>query len=191
MGTDIHGFVECRATFGTLDEEDAAWHAAISLDLLYGGRDYDAFGCLFGVRNYAGFRPIAEGRGLPGDVSAQTRDAYETWEPDCHSSSWASWAELDQVDWDESADTVDERVHQYTFTPDHGRVLTGKSFQDIQSRPERAEWTQGDVLYRVVRMIRRDAIAETSEWTPVWMAMQALADVHGSENVRLVVWFDN
>jgi hypothetical protein len=185
MGCDIHGFVECRVTYGTLDEEDTGWHAAIDLDLLYGGRDYDAFGCLFGVRNYAGFRPLAGERGLPDDVSAQTQNAYEEWSPDGHSPSWISWAELARVDWNEPADAVDERVHEYRLTPGQGWVLAGKSFRDGQRRPEGS-----DRLCRVVRMVRRDAVPEDGEWAPVWTIMRALADIHGSENVRLVVWFD-
>ncbi|MFD0278840.1 hypothetical protein ACFVHB_33700 [Kitasatospora sp. NPDC127111] len=47
------------------------------------------------------------------------------------------------MDWDEPADAVDERVHEYGRAPDGGRVLTGKSFQDTRGRPEGAEWTQG------------------------------------------------
>ncbi|MEV7233076.1 hypothetical protein AB0N06_03510 [Streptomyces sp. NPDC051020] len=64
MGTDIVDFIECRASWY---EKGKPWSAAV--DLLYMGRSYDAFGCLFGVRNRAGFRPLAAGRGLPG-VSA-------------------------------------------------------------------------------------------------------------------------
>jgi hypothetical protein len=94
MGADIHGFVECRATFGTLDGDDAHWHAAINLDLLYAGRDYDTFARLFGVRNRAGHRPLAEGRGLPADVTEPARHNYESWAPLSHSASWISWAEL-------------------------------------------------------------------------------------------------
>ncbi|MFD5466730.1 hypothetical protein ACFWIQ_28455 [Kitasatospora sp. NPDC127059] len=191
MGADIHGFVECRATYGTLDEDKARWHAAIDLDLLYGGRSYDAFGCLFGVRNHAGFRPVAGDRGIPADVSPQTRQAYEEWAPDGHSPSWISWAELAKVDWDEPADAVDDRVHEYTRTLDRGWVRTGKSFRGSHGRSEGAEWIEDGRLLRVVRMVRRDAVPEDGEWAPVWKAMSALADAHGGENVRLVVWFDN
>ncbi|MFL9684131.1 MULTISPECIES: hypothetical protein [Streptomyces] len=79
----------------------------MDLGQVYGGCDYDAFGCLFGIkiRNHAGFRPLAAGRGLPPE------------------------------------------------TP--------------------------------------DAVPAGGEWAPVWAVMKALADAHGPENVRLVVWFDN
>ncbi|MFD8205564.1 hypothetical protein ACFV2S_04000 [Streptomyces sp. NPDC059695] len=39
-------------------------------------------------------------------------------------------------------------------------------------------------------MSRRDAVPERGAWAPVWATMRALADVHGDEQVRLVVWFD-
>lgn len=190
MGADIHGFVECRATYGTLDEDDARWDAAIDLDLLYAGRSYDAFGCLFGVRNHAGFRPLAAARGLPDDTSPRTRHAYAEWGTDAHSPSWISWTELAEADWDEPAEAVDERVEQYTRTPDRGWALTGTSFRGRQGSPEGAEWVEDGVLFRVVRKMRRDAVPEDGDWAPVWQVMGALADVHGGENIRLVVWFD-
>ncbi|GAA1235753.1 hypothetical protein GCM10009665_27450 [Kitasatospora nipponensis] len=191
MGVDIHGFVECRVTRGTLDDGTGRWHAAMDLDLLYGGRSYDAFGCLFGVRNHACFRPLAADRGLPADVSPRTRRAHEQWAPDGHSQSWISWAELAAVDWDEPAEAVDERVHEYTRAPDGGWVRTGKSFRAPHTRSEGAEWVEDGTLLRVVRLARRDAVPQDGEWAPVWQVMGALADVHGAANVRLVVWFES
>ncbi|WP_369145635.1 hypothetical protein [Streptomyces sp. R44] len=163
MGADIHGFIECRVTYGTIDEEDSSWFAAIDLFLLYGGRSYDAFGCLFGVRNYAGFRPLAEQRGLPPDVTDEVRSGYESDPTLYHSASWIGWEELAAVDWDEPALTVDARD----------------------------AWRQEGKIMRVARMTRREAVHEFGEWDPVWATMKALADVHGPRYVRLVVWFDN
>jgi len=34
-------------------------------------RDYDAIGCLFGVMNFAGFKPVAAERGLPAEFPAR------------------------------------------------------------------------------------------------------------------------
>ncbi|SDT81697.1 hypothetical protein SAMN05216371_6776 [Streptomyces sp. TLI_053] len=67
MGTDITGYLEYRAP---QDDQEPVRHASHDLHSLGVGRDYDAFGCLFGVRNYANFRPLAAGRGLPADASA-------------------------------------------------------------------------------------------------------------------------
>ncbi|MFB7253742.1 hypothetical protein [Streptomyces nojiriensis] len=191
MGADIHGFIECRGTYGTLDGEDSSWHAAINLDLLYGGRSYDAFGCLFGVRNYAGFRPLAEGRGLPPDVTDEVRDHYEGAPDLFHSPSWIGWEELVAVDWDEPALTVDARVHEYRYSVEHGLLKSGKSFRNLDGRSEGDEWIQEGKIMRVERMTRREAVRQDGEWGPVWATMKALADVHGPEYVRLVAWFDN
>jgi hypothetical protein len=147
MGADIHGHVECRATFGfadDFDDEYTCWEAAVDLDFLYAGRSYTAFGCLFGVRNHAGFRPLAEGRGLPADVAAETRRPYDEW-AGAHSATWIGRPELADADWDERA-------------------------------PEPP-------------MTRREAVPD--DWEPVWTVMRTLAGLHGGENVRLVVWFDN
>lgn len=45
MGTDINGFIECRAWRLNQNDQER-WRTAIGLGLLYGNRDYDAFGCL-------------------------------------------------------------------------------------------------------------------------------------------------
>nr|WSW68060.1 hypothetical protein OG461_18700 [Streptomyces sp. NBC_00995] len=39
-------------------------------------------------------------------------------------------------------------------------------------------------------MTRREAVPREGEWKPVWSVMEAPAAVHGDENVRLTVWFD-
>ncbi|MFJ1940651.1 hypothetical protein ACIODZ_07510 [[Kitasatospora] papulosa] len=60
MGTDIHGFIECRWD-RWLDEDDREWFQAVDLSHLYNGRSYVSFGSLFGVRNTtSGRSPITE-----------------------------------------------------------------------------------------------------------------------------------
>src|SRR5450755_2279415 len=66
MGTDITGYIEVKF------EWNEYWQAAIDLFWLYEGQ-YDSFACLFGVRNYAGFRPLAQDRGLPFDISPEVK----------------------------------------------------------------------------------------------------------------------
>ncbi|MFJ5548145.1 hypothetical protein [Streptomyces sp. NPDC093225] len=207
MGTDIYGFVECSAEYG-----EEPWQAAIDLDLLYDGRDYDAFGCLFGVRNFAGFRALAERRGLPPDASSTVRARVEDWGTDAHDTTWISWAEIGRIDWSEPAEQVDARIHEYRRTADGGWVMAGKAswsarvaeVTGLERRrdpgrlfryedhdwPEGTEWRDGeDRLYRIGRMTRREAIPVDGEWEPVWTVMRTLAARHGDENVRLTVWF--
>jgi hypothetical protein len=75
-------------------------YGAMDLGPLYDETDYAAFGCLFGVRNYAGFRPLAPARGLPVDLSSAMRSqlgsCVEAGELD--GATWVSWAELASID---------------------------------------------------------------------------------------------
>ncbi|MEU1322788.1 hypothetical protein [Streptomyces microflavus] len=205
MGTDMSGFLEYRAS---QDGQDAVWCGAHDLDSLNDVRNYDAFGCLFGVRNYANFRPLAAGRGLPLDASAALSAQFTQlteWYPEdgVHGATWITWAEVKAVDWDEAAEKPDSRLHEYRRTPG-GLRMTGKAAWSAAfaeavglERGEKREWAEGsewligDTVYRSVTLRRRDAVTETGEWQPVWRAMEALAAQHGDDNVRLVVWFDD
>ncbi|WP_020575058.1 hypothetical protein [Actinopolymorpha alba] len=202
MGTDIHGVIECRPEFTFGPDEDDAWEWAIDLSLLYTGRDYDLFGCLFGVQNFAGFVPVAAGRGLPTDVAPRTRDAVEQFGNEAHSASWLNGNDLAAIDWSESAIRADSRIHRYVRATEDTWVYDSKAGQDREwadatghrldqdgsEFPEGTEWLVDDRLYRVERLCRRDAIGD--EWLPVFEVMRVLVRLHGSNNVRLVVWFD-
>ena len=70
MGTDIAGWIEVNVS---PEDNEGLWLAIVDLGLLL-ERSYDLFGCLFGVRNYARFRPLFADRGLPpGESSAAGR----------------------------------------------------------------------------------------------------------------------
>jgi hypothetical protein len=86
VGTDIYGAIEIRDLIGAaaLDDllgaaspREAPWVHGIDLYPLYPGGDYAPLGCLFGIRNWNGWEPVAEGRGLPTDVSEAVREDYE------------------------------------------------------------------------------------------------------------------
>ncbi|MFF3577850.1 hypothetical protein [Streptomyces mirabilis] len=84
MGTDIHDGIEFRHPgTGTEYYDGEPWVAALDIWPLYDETDYAAFGCLFGVRNYAGFQPLAPGRGLPVDSEATRRVEWTTDELCC------------------------------------------------------------------------------------------------------------
>lgn len=100
----------------------------IALGFLYLGRDYKAFGQLFGVRNAADVEPLAAKRGLPDDVSLQVKE--EAKYSGHYAHSWISWQELKQSGW------------------------------------------EGDI-----------------HWQATMKVLALLADLYGSEHVRLVVWF--
>ncbi|MEU6211800.1 hypothetical protein ABZ891_18045 [Streptomyces sp. NPDC047023] len=106
MSTDVSGMIECRpgARLWGPDDEDSVWEAGIDLLLLNAGNAYDGLACLFGIRNYFGFRPLAEDRGLPDDVSEGLRREFA----DCggphhvHGTTWLTWSELETTDWQET-----------------------------------------------------------------------------------------
>ncbi|MBY8846687.1 hypothetical protein [Streptomyces sp. SP2-10] len=106
MSTEVSGMIECRpgARLWGPDDEDSVWHPAIDLFLLNNGNAYDALACLFGIRNYFGFRPLAEGRGFPSDASLGLQTEYAVYEEsrDGHGTTWITWAELASADWQET-----------------------------------------------------------------------------------------
>lgn len=204
MGTDISGAIECRAW--AKYNPDAPWGYGIDLDLVYTGRNYDAFGCLFGVRNYAGFRPIAASRGLPEDAADETRRLAARWE--FHGATWVAWPELAAVDWAEPAEHPDARLHQYEQdSTGEWRYVTKSSWSPALAAelgvsidegmsgtrwwPEGMEWKLGDRLYRSERLTRGDAVRIDGDWKAAWAIMTALGECHGDENVRLIVWFND
>ncbi|MFE7001333.1 hypothetical protein ACIQ1S_37100 [Streptomyces griseus] len=133
---------------------------------------------------------------------------FETWSDELHGGSWISWAELAAADWDDVANEVDGCVHEFRRSSDgswrmHGRNTGLTRFAELSGPadarqlysagsvyPENTEWPDGDTRFRVGRLRRRDAVPD-SEWGAVWSTMRTLADLHGDEGVRLVVWFDN
>ncbi|MFD9501161.1 hypothetical protein [Streptomyces sp. NPDC060035] len=212
MGTDIHGFIEVKNNHIDMSEPDdddpfLRWHPAGALDHLYNGRCYYAFDCLFGVRGGC-FEPLAAGRGFPEDASRAATRAFREEGLDAHSPSWISWAELEAAAWDEPAALqVNPQAFEYRRGSDGDWVccgwgtscerlaeLTGTSLQTVARAgdrwPEGTEWVDGERLFRISRLSRRQAVRD-EDWGDLWAVMRTLAKRHGPDHVRLVVWFDN
>ncbi|MFF3391303.1 hypothetical protein ACFYW1_10305 [Streptomyces sp. NPDC002669] len=212
MGTDIHGYIEVRDDcYDTSEPDDdgpdVRWHPVGDLDHFFTGRNYFSFGCLFGVRD-GSFEPLAAGRGFPGDASRAVARAFADEGAGYHSPSWISWAELDAVDWDEPAGLEPHpSAFEYRRGPDGQWVWKGCGTSserlaeligtDVRTAmwagehwPEGTEWLDGDRLFRIARLSRRQAVPD-GQWGDVWTVMRTLARRHGPDNVRLVVWFDN
>ncbi|MFF8532158.1 hypothetical protein ACN6K9_003166 [Streptomyces sp. SAS_267] len=106
MSTEFSGMIECRpgARLWGPDDEDSGWHAAIDLFLLNDRNTYDALACLFGIRNYVDFRPLAEDRGFPSDASEELQTEYAAYggSRDTYGTTWITWAELASADWQET-----------------------------------------------------------------------------------------
>ncbi|WP_418961121.1 hypothetical protein [Streptomyces tritici] len=210
MGTDIHGFVECRIWGPGLAPDETAWQAAVELSLLGMTRDYEGFACLFGVRDFGGrWRPVAAGRGLPADVSPTARAEHASWGAAAFGATWLGWDEVVEVDWDEPALPRATHISRYRRRADGGLDLLHRhdwsrgfarasGVDTLTVEPDRVaelweegtEWDVGTTVFRAERERRRDAVPADGPWEPVWTVMRALAGVHGGGGVRLVVWFE-
>ena len=196
MGCDIHGAIEADGPHGWDYLADLGWLV---------GRSYSTFGCLFGVRNYAGFDPAFEGRGFPSDRSWKLDSIIEDYAErdligavDCHSPSYAWLDELLALDWDERAEELGER---YSVLDEHGEP-TGTKFSwahgldelDSEQKKalddgERIEWGNDRCLQRL-QISRREALSGAWEWF-IFDHLPAFGRRYDYDNIRVVVWFDN
>jgi len=95
MGCDIHAYAERY--------NGKYWEYAGVEPFQY--RNYGLFGFLADVRNYSHVTPLDKPRGLPSELSLDTKWGADKWEGDGHSYSWFSLSELlthdyDKVFWD-------------------------------------------------------------------------------------------
>ncbi|WP_073815562.1 hypothetical protein [Kitasatospora sp. CB01950] len=203
MSTGIFGGIEHRhpgVDAGHLDADDAEpWVKAVDLWPLYDQSDYAAFGCLFGVRNDAGFRPLAARRGLPDDVSSVLRAELKG----CEGASWVGWAELARLD---PATAPDHFAGRLSLHPASARsplrqlLVPALWPADVLaevgpppaglSRSTATEWTAGDVRCTYEPLTAGYLLGGGTHWPHVFAVMKAPADRHGEEAVRLVVAFD-
>ncbi|WP_351232100.1 hypothetical protein [Streptomyces sp. NPDC002133] len=198
MGADIDGVIEVREPGGRWETE---------LDLLdFGlGRQRLAWECLFGKGGGLGVaRALFDQRGVPNDA---TEPVPKTCGELHHSHSYATWAEIATVNWDEPlCDGPDwNRIGEWRPGPDGELALHNVAWTPIEVLDAAEEifgedlmppeWPQGGevhlngAVYRPVVLTPRMFAPPDGSWGPVWAAMRELATVHGDENVRLVVWF--
>jgi hypothetical protein len=197
VGTDISGGVEYRP-----HGPGSPWLLAdIGLDAL--PRNYDAFGLLFGVRNYAGFDAVAPGRGLPDDASPELLSLQ--FGDGEHGHTWASWTDLTHINENTPAPHVDDRIHEYKRTAEglrfvgkaghHGhpwRAVAGEHADPKgSSYPHGTEWCAGDRIWRVERLSPGDVLRDDPQLRTLFETMRDIAGRYGADNVRLTVWFDS
>lgn len=192
MGTDIHGWIETR------DLDDEKWIAITPLFFPLDNRNYDIFGSLFGVRNLAGFRPIASARGLPEDCSDEVRQDFEkanaAFPAEFFGATWITWSEIKAIDGEEqgsarilnkyhkdsNGDLLFVGVSRYERGNPHTLEQSGVSEQDLLA--ERVDWGQegqiwqfGDVVYKVDHIRRKDVLFEDECWDFVFKLIDLIA----------------
>lgn len=83
MGCDIHLHGELKISGKW--EHYSHWNV---------GRNYGLFAKIAGVRNYQNTEPIAQPRGLPGDMSVVTQLDAKQWDRDSHSHGYLNAEEI-------------------------------------------------------------------------------------------------
>ena len=82
MGADIYGAIEVRDlagavasddVVGALSKREAPWVHCLDLHPLYPGGDYSPLGCLFGIRNWNGWEPVASSPGSTDNEAPRGR----------------------------------------------------------------------------------------------------------------------
>jgi hypothetical protein len=204
MGIDIDGWIEVATE---LSREALLWMAVVKVEPLL-NRNYDAFGCLFGVANFAHFQPIAAHRGIPFNASETVYRDFVNAADDSEDDlfpTWITWSEIHAINWEEESVHPDSRLHQYRrneqgeFVYETKAVwssniaqLIGRSLEDVTTQPpiwsEGQEWVTDDYVLRAEKLCRCDVW--TDDWRRVFKIMELLAEQFGDQQVRLVVWFD-
>lgn len=197
--------------YGNKERRDKErWKPAIAELSPFVGRSYDTFSCLFGVRDYVPFEPVAPQRGFPENVTDLVRD--RAWTDvgengeyksgfECHDATYVTLEELKNVDWDEESEGLDRRVAVVDDDGDYRfkaayisgmKDLTDEQMQRLNNG-ENVEWGETDDGKRYLKRLRptrRSVLSGAWEYL-IFELMDKLGERFGDENVRLVVWFDN
>jgi len=199
MGCDIHTCYE-RRVGGYWELYD--WETACNDDYdvlfehpLYIGRSYALFGALAGVREHnVAHLPV---RDFPSDASDGTRKAYDEWNGDAHTPTYATLEELKAFDWNSyitrkglvngpAYRAYERDGHQDSWC---GGV-SGNGIEHVSEAELRRRLTAGETCEKVYTQI---------QWrSPLTVngAVKHFRDVTVPEMERLslrrlVFWFDN
>ena len=169
MSTSIYGYVEIKKFDSGLDD----WFSVIDVGIAMTG-NYDIFGCLCGVRNYANFEPLFPSRGLPSDCSDEIVSEVE--QGDYHSATWCTFRELQEIDLKELSVEPDQRFL--------GEEKTKKGIITVKRFPSSEE------EYKKRKYLSRGDALNDQEYLQLMELMKVLAKRYGAEGVRMVVYFD-
>ncbi len=230
MGCDIHMYAEVRNADGTWSKvgkvfdnpwydpdrptkayEDGYVFNAPQTDQPYSNRHYTLFAILADVRNgysFAGcithepIHPLFPYRGIPKDASFEYRQIVEDWDCDGHSHTYATLAELQQVNWDS---IVINHVG-FLSEKEYNRVITTNTNPEVwcanvsgvvKVTSEAYEANYRTALENIdkpvsvyVRWLWQEKLSvELEEF--INETIPALAKLGDPEDVRIVFFFDN
>jgi hypothetical protein len=221
MGCDIHYFVEVQQednSWKTLEVPDwrnykthQEWEEACP-KWHYHHRNYSVFAVLADVRNGRGFAgcdlgdpvtPIFPPRGLPADVSAETKAASDDWGRDGHSHSHLTVRELLDYDWG-APQTVREVIPLAAYAkyfetgevgfPEACSFIRGRNIKTVAENIAReillGKRTKEDNIEYHVKVQYQVPIRETCRYFHDTV-IPALVGLGDPDRVRIVFFFDN
>ena len=171
---------------GPADAGEYQWGGVISLSRLI-GRDEDLFSGLGGITlTVARFSRLPSYRGLPPDISREAGDDYLT-SACVGGETWIGWPEITAIDWEEGA---------FGDRP-RGKV-PGRNGPLAPARQNLPGTSEDAMAEQNVEVTASVDIGSDLRWREprfrlrrlLFRLMEDLADEHGRDGVRLVVWFD-
>lgn len=157
MGIDMSGWVEVKDANkygGVIPLAAQRWHGVVQTNFLV-GRHLDIFGMLFGIENFTNLPPVVGVRGLPPDLSSQSKEDIERWET--FAQTWITWQEIKSIDRNE--EVVDGRPHLHKRAADGRLVRWGKAAPKAGDVIEEGRsWKRGGDVWKVEHISRREVL---------------------------------
>lgn len=211
MGCDIHVYTEARQSVNgnkvwvNVDNwrvnpyfgDDEYEKREYNIEAIYSDRNYELFSFLAGVRNYGHNPSFGFDRGLPEDMSPQTKKEADAWDCDGHTHGWCTLEELKAAIKDiavvkrEGAVTKEaaEKYRTTGETPDSWAQGVGCFVGIAPDYKDRFEWLQWedepccfDRLIKAIEERKRDVF---------WIFDEKRDDYSKDKDIRIVFWFDN
>lgn len=190
MGCDIHTHVEIK--------KENKWLHIDEVPEEFDRRNYSIFSILAGVRSSFNIKPISEPKGIPEDISRETKENIEEWNGDGHSHSYLTLKELDTFDYTDYKKTrVKISKTFYDKFIEFGGVLP-KEMSVEKTEPGDFRECFQEVFEPTVLIKWLDSKnEETYMDSPIIKGIEKLKeiakknDIDNYEDIRIVFFFDN
>ena len=190
MGCDIHTHVEIK--------KKNKWIHTDEVPEEFEGRNYSIFSVLAGVRSSFNVKPISEPKGIPEDISKETKESIKEWDGDGHSHSYLTLRELDTFDLTDYKKTRVKVVKAFydAFIEFGGILPKEMSVEEIKPRDIREcfqEAFEPTVLIKWLDSKNEKAYMDL----PILKGIEKLKEIakknniDNYEDIRIVFFFDN
>lgn len=210
MGCDIHICTEVKETVNGKEKwinvddwrvnkfvDEYEDEKTYILNPIYDDRNYELFSFLANVRNYYGVKSFGFKRGVPEDVSKETKEEIKWWGIDGHSHGFCTLKELkDAVEKvkviKRQGAVTKEQAEKYRKTGEEPKswsmgincyIGIAKEYLD------RFEWLVWDAKVNCFEKLI-EAIEERKR-EAFWIFAKERDDLSHDGDIRIVFWFDN